>query len=258
VEEAMSQENIGTVARELNELRQELTAYEASLKRSGLYWKIGGAVLLIFVFSYLTYSYVQIKNFFQPESIAATVDGIVIDKAPLMLKESSNGLIAMAPDVIDSGRAYALNFIPLARIELETAFELLVKEALAEYGAVVKTALSDTLKDPANRAIILQINKSPKAADDLVSIAGKKFLEDLDKILKQETGEGLNKKLTESQKQLAEIRDKLRRLQKGDNLNAQERLERHFLQLVLVDANIDSTISSSVAPAKAPAKGKKK
>jgi hypothetical protein len=247
----MSQENIGTVSKDLSELRQELVAYEAATKKSSMYWKFGGAILLIFVFSYLTYAYVQVKNFLQPESIAATIDGLVIDKAPVMVKEGANSLIAMAPDVIETGKAKALEYIPLARIELEGTFESLVKDALAEYSAVVNTALTDALKDPANKAIILQVNKSPKAAADLIAKAGKRFTDELDKILRKETGESLNKKLSESQRMLAEIRDKLRRLQKGENLSAEERLERHFLQLVLADTVL---APDAGAPAAAPAK----
>jgi len=251
----MSEQNIGSFGKELSELRREMTEFEGSLKKSALYWKIGGGLLLIFVFAYLTWSYAKIRTFVQPESIAATVDGVVLDKGPELIKEMSNSLIAMAPEVIETGKTQAMEFIPLLRKDLEAMLRDMVKDAVKEYGSIVDSVLSESLKDPANKAIILTISSSPKATADMIAKVGKGFTAEVDKVLKRETGEGLNQKLVQSQKQLQEIRDKLRRLQSNVGLNAQERLERHFLQLVLAETPLAGDLNATpAAPVKAATK----
>jgi hypothetical protein len=231
-EEIMSQE---ALSRDIGELRREVASFEGDLKKSTKVWTFGGGLLVVFVLSYLTWAYVQVKTFIQPENVATIIDGLVIDQASPLIKEMSNGLIAMAPEVIDQGKEQAINFIPLVRTELESSLTDMTRDFTMDMGAIVSTSLTDVLADKKNKPLVVKASASSKAAEDVIKLVGTKVVNQVDATLKKETGEGLAKKISESQKQLEAIRNKLNRLQKGQNLNAEEKLERHFLQLVLAD-----------------------
>jgi len=184
-----------------------------------------GIILVVIIFSYMTWLTMRIKEYSDPKVLAETIDAVVAQPA---VKELETTLKAEAPEIIKGLREEAVRYIPELRVAAENKILGFVDVMAAKLEAKADEIVMDAIKKhKADLAPLIQAAAVPGNAAKLEA-AFRDSLEDL-------IGPKLDEVMGEFTKTMTMIETKLDRFAKTpeDKLMPEELLEKRLVQEVL-------------------------
>jgi hypothetical protein len=213
---------------------RELIAVTDAGRRTTL---VVGIILVVIIFSYMTWLTMRIKEYTDPKLLAETIDAVVAQPA---VKELETTLKAEAPEIIRGLREEAVKYIPELRVAAENKIlgyvDLMAGKLEAKADEIVIDAIK---KHKADLAPLIQAAAVPGNAAKLEA-AFRDSLEDL-------IGPKLDEVIGEFNKAMTMIEKKLDRFATTpeDKLLPEELLEKRLITEVL---NFLDDVPSMVGP----------
>lgn len=210
-------------------LEAEIKATEASIKHR----IIGGVILMVFVFSYLTWMYVSVRKIMVPETMAdiayyrvhdgmptlcSSVKTEFIRRAPTTVALVGEQVIAALPETRKLAEAKVTDFLNKEMEEIRDQAGAYFREVLLDNGNVIRENLV-AMQDPV---------QGPKIAEELATEMIDKGQAAMETVT-QKTFDGF---LLESEQVLKDIRDALVRIEQGEKLTHEQATLKRFIQLL--------------------------
>lgn len=209
-------------ASDLETRLRELIAVTDAGRRTTL---VVGIILVVIIFSYMTWLTMRIKEYTDPKVLAETIDAVVAQPA---VKELETTLKAEAPEIIRGLREEAVRYIPELRVAAETKILSFVDQMSEKLEAKADEILVDAIKKhKQDLAPLIQAAAVPGGAAKLEA-AFRDSLEDL-------IGAKMDEVIGEFNKAMLMVEAKLDRWANTpeDKLLPEELLEKRLVQEVL-------------------------
>ena len=221
-------------ASDLETRLRELIAVTDAGRRTTL---VVGIILVVIIFSYMTWLTMRIKEYTDPKVLAETIDAVVAQPA---VKELETTLKAEAPEIIRGLREEAVRYIPELRVAAETKILGFVDQMSEKLEAKADEILVDAIKKhKQDLAPLIQAAAVPGGAAKLEA-AFRDSLEDL-------IGAKMDEVIGQFSKAMVMVEAKLDRWANTpeDKLLPEELLEKRLVQEVL---NFLDDVPSMVGP----------
>jgi len=196
-----------------------------------------GIILVVIIFSYMTWLTMRIKEYTDPKLLAETIDAVVAQPA---VKELETTLKAEAPEIIRGLREEAVRYIPELRVALEKKILTYADQMAAKLESKADEIVVEAIKKhKADLAPLVQAAAVPGNAEKLEA-AFRDSLEDL-------IGPKLDEVIGEFNRTMVMIESRLNRYvtTPEDKLLPEEPLQKRLIQEVL---NFLDDVPAMVAP----------
>ncbi len=206
-----------------NKVEALLVAEVAREKKSSQISYIVSAVLVVFVILYTSWLGSRIKLILEPEGLALTASGLVIEATPGIGEELEATLVDGAPEIARYVSQSIVDAIPTFRVYVEEQLGPVVDQTAEEMAAAAVTKLSEKVASQE----IVEGQETAELANAIVE----EFEAGLEYALDEpdENGETPRDRITASLEGLDKIDKELKLLARGRNLSDTQARERDLL-----------------------------